>query len=152
MEFHLPELGEGVYEAEAVRWLVQAGETVKHGQALLEALTDKATMEVPAPFAGVIEELLIEPGAKIKIGQPILRYTDKKGAPVRTAAKEKEAKPKAAAGTAQESRPTIVPVAARDNGAIAAKAAPSVRLMARKLGVDLAQIRGSGPAGRILIG
>ena len=78
MEFRLPEIGEGVYEAELTRWLVKPGESVKPGQALLEALTDKATMEVPAPFGGVIDELLIEPGAKIKIGEPILRYTDKK--------------------------------------------------------------------------
>lgn len=142
MDFNLPELGEGVYEAEAVRWLVQPGEAVKPGQALLEALTDKATMEVPAPFAGVIDELLIEPGAKIKIGQPILRYTDKKGAPVQAEAKAK------APVTAPVK--TARPQAAHDNGAVV-KAAPSVRLMARKLGIDLAQIRGSGPAGRILI-
>ena len=48
MDFELPELGEGVYEAEAVRRLVREGETVKPGQTLLEVLTDKATMEVPA--------------------------------------------------------------------------------------------------------
>src|SRR5262245_37145626 len=81
MDFNLPELGEGVYEAEAVRWLVKSGDTIKPGQTLLEVLTDKATMEVPAPFAGVIQELLVEAGAKLTIGQPILRYEDKKGAP-----------------------------------------------------------------------
>jgi pyruvate dehydrogenase E2 component (dihydrolipoamide acetyltransferase)/2-oxoisovalerate dehydrogenase E2 component (dihydrolipoyl transacylase) len=143
MDFNLPELGEGVYEAEAVRWLVQPGETVKPGQTLLEALTDKATMEVPAPFAGVIQELLIEPGAKLKIGQPILRYEDKKGAAVKATPKaDKESKPK-----------PPLPVADVGNGVVptAVKAAPSVRLMARKLGIDLLQIRGSGPAGRILI-
>ncbi len=142
MDFNLPELGEGVYEAEAVRWLVKPGETVKPGQTLLEALTDKATMEVPAPFAGVVDELLVEPGAKIKVGQPILRYTDKKGAAVK--AVPKEDRPKATVAPP--------PAPARDNGAaVAVKAAPSVRLMARKLGIDLGQIRGSGPAGRILI-
>jgi 2-oxoisovalerate dehydrogenase E2 component (dihydrolipoyl transacylase) len=149
MDFNLPELGEGVYEAEAVRWLVRPGESVKPGQTLLEALTDKATMEVPAPFAGVIQELLIEPGAKIKIGQPILRYEEKKGAAVKAAAK-----------TEKESKLSPVPLgegpgvrAAPGNGAVpaAVKAAPSVRLMARKLGIDLLQIRGSGPAGRVLI-
>ena len=82
MEFKLPELGEGVYEAEAVRWLVEAGQTVKPGQTLLEVLTDKATMEVPAPFAGVIQNLLVEPGQKLTIGQAILQYEDKKGAVV----------------------------------------------------------------------
>ena len=57
MDFALPELGEGVYEAELVRWLVQPGDTVRRGQPLLEVLTDKATMEVPSPFAGKITAL-----------------------------------------------------------------------------------------------
>jgi 2-oxoisovalerate dehydrogenase E2 component (dihydrolipoyl transacylase) len=160
MDFNLPELGEGVYEAEAVRWLVQPGETVKPGQTLLEALTDKATMEVPAPFAGVIQELLVEPGARIKIGQPILRYEEKKGAAVQATKADKERKPSSL--PEGEGPPSSSPLplgegpavrAAPGNGAIpaAVKAAPSVRLLARKLGIDLAQIRGSGPAGRILI-
>ncbi len=150
MDFNLPELGEGVYEAEAVRWLVKPGETVKPGQTLLEALTDKATMEVPAPFAGVIQELLVEPGAKIKIGQPILRYEEKKGAAVKVAPKpDNEGKPQISISSSALAK--VQP--ARDNGVVApaVKAAPSVRLMARKLGIDLAQIHGSGPAGRILI-
>ena len=62
MDFHLPELGEGVYEAELVRWLVKPGDAVKRGQTLMEVMTDKATMEVPAPFAGTITELRAEPG------------------------------------------------------------------------------------------
>ena len=56
MEFRLPELGEGVYEGELTGWLVKPGDTVKRGQSLLEVMTDKATMEVPAPFAGTIGE------------------------------------------------------------------------------------------------
>src|SRR5438876_3227036 len=94
MEFKLPEIGEGLYEGEAVRWLVHAGDAVKPGQTLLEVLTDKATMEVPAPFAGVVQELLVEPGQKISIGDPILRHDDKKGATVKASPKA-ESKPKA---------------------------------------------------------
>ncbi len=145
MEFKLPELGEGVYEAEAVRWLVEPGDAVKPGQTLLEVLTDKATMEVPAPFAGVVQSLLVEPGQKLEIGQAILEYEDKKGAAVKATPKA-DSKPKPAA-VAHAHSP------ARDNGAATAavKAAPSVRLMARKLGIELASVHGSGPAGRILI-
>lgn len=173
MEFKLPELGEGVYEAEAVRWLVKEGDAVKPGQTLLEVLTDKATMEVPAPFGGVVQKLLIEPGQKIEIGLPILEYDDKKGAPAKAPAKsEGEDKKSAPAKTEVEEKKSAPvkpapkadakpkaaaphPTPARDNGAATAatsvKAAPSVRLMARKLGIDLAQIHGSGPAGRVLI-
>src|SRR5437016_2263956 len=141
MEFKLPELGEGVYEAEVVRWLVQAGEAVKPGQTLLEALTDKATMEVPAPFAGVVQKLLVEPDQKVTVGQAILEYEEKKGAAAKTAPKA-ESKPKPPAAAPHIHSPM------RDNGAAATdtatvKAAPSVRLMARKLGIDLAHVRGS---------
>src|SRR5205814_3290538 len=75
MDFHLPQLGEGVYEAEMVRWLVAAGDAVRHGQGLMEVMTDKATMEVPAPFAGTVTELRVQPGQTIKVGDLILSYT-----------------------------------------------------------------------------
>ena len=74
MEFRLPELGEGVYEAELVSWLVKPGDVVKRGQNLIEVLTDKATMEVPSPFAGKITDLLAEPGQRIKVGDVVLNY------------------------------------------------------------------------------
>ena len=74
MDFALPELGEGVYEAEAVRWLVKPGDVVKRGQPLLEVMTDKATMEVPAPFAGKVTTIIGEPGSTLKVGQIILSY------------------------------------------------------------------------------
>ena len=142
MDFKLPELGEGVYEAEAVRWLVKADDTVKPGQTLLEVLTDKATMEVPSPFAGTIQSLHVEAGQKIKVGQVILNYAEKGSAPTKPAT-ENPAK-------------TPIHSVARNNGTAtpittAVKAAPSVRLMARKLGIDLGQVRGTGPDGRILM-
>ncbi|MBI2806711.1 MAG: 2-oxo acid dehydrogenase subunit E2 [Planctomycetes bacterium] len=154
MDFQLPELGEGVYEAEAVRWLVKAGDTVKPGQALLEVLTDKATMEVPAPFAGVIENLLVKPGDRIEIGQAILQHDGKPGAQPKSAANPDHAKadsPKPQGGKSENANrpgsngPPPAP------GTSTLKAAPAVRQMARKLGIDLAQVRGSGPAGRIMI-
>ena len=143
MDFTLPEIGEGVFEAEVVRWFVQAGETVKPGQALLEVLTDKATMEVPAPFAGVIQDLLVEPGQNIKVGDTLLRYEGKGATPKHAAKPEKEKK--AMVSVAPVRSPAL------DNGVGPIKAAPSIRLMARKLGIDLKTIHGSGPAGRIVI-
>src|SRR5437660_7285559 len=173
MDFQLPELGEGIYEAELIRWLVKPGDVVRRGQALVEVMTDKATMEVPSPFAGAIESLSAEEGHQIKVGDVILVY----GAPDKKSEGEKEPKSEEAkkndAGT-QGRRDTVEQLAERNRltgdgmkksegakgrggegtkTAVAAlpKAAPSVRLMARKLGLDLHQIRGSGPAGRILI-
>src|SRR5205807_1739316 len=74
MDFRLPELGEGVYEAELISWLVKPGDVVKRGQNLMEVMTDKATMEVPAPFAGAIGELQAAPGQQLKVGQVVLTY------------------------------------------------------------------------------
>ena len=74
MDFALPEIGEGVYEAELTAWLVKVGDVVKRGQNLLEIMTDKAAMEVPAPFSGTITALRAEPGQKIKVGETVLTY------------------------------------------------------------------------------
>jgi 2-oxoisovalerate dehydrogenase E2 component (dihydrolipoyl transacylase) len=149
MEFRLPELGEGVYEAELVSWLVRVGDTVRRGQDLMEVLTDKATMEVPAPFAGTIISLDAEPGNNVKVGDVVLSYsTSQEMAPVSAAATAN------GRGVLPKKEPVAVAPASQHagNGArLQVLAAPSVRYMARKLGIDLAQMRGSGPSGRILL-
>jgi pyruvate dehydrogenase E2 component (dihydrolipoamide acetyltransferase)/2-oxoisovalerate dehydrogenase E2 component (dihydrolipoyl transacylase) len=148
MDFRVPELGEGVYEAEFVAWQVKPGDTVKRGQVLMEVMTDKATMEVPSPFAGTIAALNVEPGRLIKVGDVVLTYTP---------AGHEEITQTTTATPAQ----SVVNGAGRPSGdgprqvAVApesVKAAPSVRLMARKLGIDLTTIHGSGPQGRIVVG
>lgn len=145
MEFALPAIGEGVYEAELVRWLVAPGQAVKAGQVLLEVLTDKATMEVPAPFAGTIVSVQGEPGQPVKVGQVILEYTP-------------SGKASEPPSPTEVTAPAEAAVQRRVNGAVvpaatpmAVKAAPSVRQMARKLGLDLTTLTGSGPEGRILV-
>lgn len=134
MEFRLPEIGEGLYEAEVAGWLVKPGDAVKPGQGLLEVLTDKATMEVPAPFAGTIGALRAEVGEQIKVGQVVLTYEGDGAAP----------------STAEPAAAPVAAVAVHNDGP-AVKAAPSVRLMARKLGIDIGQVRGTGADGRVLV-
>jgi 2-oxoisovalerate dehydrogenase E2 component (dihydrolipoyl transacylase) len=162
MEFPLPQLGEGLYEVELVRWLVKPGEAVTRGQPLMEVMSDKATMEVPAPFAGTVTDIAAEPGRKIKVGQVVLRYDAEGGGP----------SPEPPAERGGEETRTVAPPPPRSgegaggrgsspngpNGHPAAEpparlpaAAPSVRHLARKLGIDLARVRGSGPAGRVLL-
>ncbi len=149
MDFSLPEIGEGIYEAELVAWLVKPGDPVRRGQDLVEVLSDKATMVVPSPFAGSITSLHGRPGQKVKVGAVLLSYT-----------------PAGQETIAETPRAAVLPPAAilpapRENGSVRTsssgnartlvKASPSVRLMARKLGIDLEKIPGSGPHGRILI-
>src|SRR5580698_27280 len=74
MDFPLPPVGEGLIEVELVRWLVRPGDAVSRGQGLVEVMSDKASMEVPAPFAGTIASLAATPGTKVKVGQVVLTY------------------------------------------------------------------------------
>jgi pyruvate dehydrogenase E2 component (dihydrolipoamide acetyltransferase)/2-oxoisovalerate dehydrogenase E2 component (dihydrolipoyl transacylase) len=154
MEFRVPELGEGVYEAELVAWLVKPGDTVKRGQSLMEVLTDKATMEVPSPFAGTITAVSAEPGQQIKVGDVVLSYTGTGQAEEPAIAAAPPAKTKSVAAHTGDGAKSPAS-RSRTNGAaatgIAVKAAPSVRLLARKMGIDLGAIRGTGPQGRVLL-
>jgi pyruvate dehydrogenase E2 component (dihydrolipoamide acetyltransferase)/2-oxoisovalerate dehydrogenase E2 component (dihydrolipoyl transacylase) len=142
MDFQVPELGEGVYEAELVAWQVKPGDTVKRGQTLMDVLTDKATMEVPSPFAGTITALSAKPGQQIKVGQAVLAY-DPAGQ-TEPAPRQPEAAPAASGNGNGAVAHSAAPLAAT------VRAAPSVRQLARKLGIDLAGVHGSGPQGRIL--
>jgi pyruvate dehydrogenase E2 component (dihydrolipoamide acetyltransferase)/2-oxoisovalerate dehydrogenase E2 component (dihydrolipoyl transacylase) len=147
MNFQVPELGEGVYEAELVAWRVKPGDVVNRGQTLMEVMTDKATMEVPSRFAGRIQELRAEPGQQLKVGQVVLTYqVDKETR--RQGDTETEGNGK----VQQREEAKAVPTTVRAASLTAIKAAPSVRQMARKLGIDLGSVHGSGPEGRILIG
>lgn len=143
MDFQLPELGEGVYEVEFLTWKVQVGDTVKSGQALMEVMTDKATMEVPAPFAGTITELKVEPNTTLKIGNTILSY-DPAGKAVAVATSPSKAETESTQLTSTDSNHRL-----RDTLGI--KASPTVRQMARTLNIDLHEVQGTGPKGRILI-
>ena len=145
--------------------LVKPGDSVKAEDSLITLESDKATMEVPAPFAGVVKELKIKPGDKVSQGAIILsiEVSESAAAPASTTA----APPKPMAAPAPVSAapapvPAVVPVSAaapaqfaapvaiNEEGFSRAHASPSVRRFARELGVDLGRIKGSGPKERIL--
>jgi 2-oxoisovalerate dehydrogenase E2 component (dihydrolipoyl transacylase) len=168
MDFPLPPVGEGLLEVELVRWEVRPGDAVVPGQVLAEVMSDKANMEVPAPFGGTITELAAQPGTKVKVGDKFLSYTptgqtapaastvrqapDPKREPVGAASEPLAASREASAGV--PAKPQAAPPPASNGHSSSSTlppAAPSVRMLARKLGVDLAGVRGSGPHGRILL-
>jgi len=138
--FVLPDLGEGLVEAEIRAVLVHEGDVVKEDSPLLEVETDKAQVEIPSPFAGRVEKIHVEPGQTVKVGQPLVSFADGAGAPASLASAPAAAKPAARAAP-----PAPAPAVA--GGPVAA--APSTRRLAREMGVDLHAVRGSGPAGRI---
>lgn len=146
--------------------LVKPGDTVKAEDALITLESDKATMEVPAPFAGVVKELKIKPGDKVSEGAAILSLEISEGAaapaPAAVAAQKPSSAPAPApVPAAQSPAPAAMPaptpqaaapvaVAINEEGFSRAHASPSVRRFARELGVDLGRVKGSGPKQRIL--
>ncbi|WP_208246885.1 dihydrolipoamide acetyltransferase family protein (plasmid) [Rhizobium sp. T1470] len=155
----MPDVGEGVAEAELVEWHVKAGDPVKEDMVIAAVMTDKATVEIPSPVTGTVVWLGAEIGDKIAVKAPLVRIETGSGAAI-----ERVDAPAAAGAKAPESAPpptvqpkdTAAPTAAlppRPQAAVPAEkplASPSVRLLARESGVDLRQLKGSGPAGRIL--
>jgi len=159
MDFPLPPVGEGLIEVELVRWLVNVGDHVRRGQGLMEVLSDKATMEVPAPFEGTITHLTAVPGSKITVGNVVLSFAPGNGAkaiPPGTVSPGATLSASVAASVA--TAPTKAVASNGSNGSPTSEvssplppAAPSVRLLARRFGIDLTRIVGTGPHGRILL-
>lgn len=166
--FILPDLGEGVHEAELISWKVKAGDAVEEYQVIAEMETDKALVEVPSPRAGVIKELFGKPGDILKVGNPAWTYEGAGGVakpkPESAGARTKSVvvEPPASAhdngaGTREEEREdagTVVGTMQGSLGGVTAQegkalATPAVRRLARDLGVDIDSIRGTGIAGRV---
>src|SRR5712691_5147650 len=140
--FVLPDLGEGLVEAEIRAVLVHEGDIVKEDSPLLEVETDKAQVEIPSPYGGRVEKIHVAPGQTVKVGQVLVTFAD--GAGGATAAAPAAAKTAAAPAAASA---TALGAARLEGGPV--PAAPSTRRLARELGVDLQGVKGTGPGGRI---
>ncbi len=157
--FILPDLGEGVHEAEMIAWKVSVGDEVKEHQTLAEMETDKALVEVPSPRDGVIKELHGSEGEILKVGNPLVTYEGGGDNGVATP-DEAPAAQGAVASEEQVPDPTEREDAGTVVGAVSdeplmpasagkALAAPAVRRLARDLGVDIDSVRGTGLGGRV---
>ena len=155
-EFRLPDVGEGVAEGELVTWLVAPGDSVAEDQPVAEVETDKALVEVPSSYDGTVEELFVEEGEMVPVGDVIIsfRVDEEGGDGEATAESEAEATPpEAEAGDAEpdptESDPEPDAESEPTTPSGRTFAPPSARRLARELGVDIAAVDGSGPGGRI---
>ena len=143
--FKLPDLGEGVGEAEIDRWLVEEGQEIAEDDPLVEVITDKATAEIPSPFAGVVNRIHHAAGEVVPVGTTLVTIGEEVPSRDRTEA------PPPPAPVAVAPGPSVTqPSEASSNGGDAVKAMPPVRKLARDLNVDLMQVTGTGPGGRIL--
>jgi 2-oxoisovalerate dehydrogenase E2 component (dihydrolipoyl transacylase) len=151
--FRLPDIGEGVAEAEITAWYVNVGDKVGEDQALCDVLTDKATVDMTSPVAGTITALHGTVGEMRPVGAPLVEFEVEgeapreagRTAPAQPAPQPVEAKPEKPAPAADE-QTAAAPVARTSGQALAA---PAVRARAKTLGIDLASIAGSGPEGRV---
>ncbi len=175
IDFTLPELGENIAAGDVLRVLVKPGDMLVKDQPVLELETDKATIEVPSSVSGLVKDVKVKVGDKVKVGQAILSVegsaAESKPAAVAAPA---TTSPAASAPIAmpsapvdEDTRPLSTPasasakvvdinrgarvVAAPGSDGPVAPASPSVRRMARELGVEIGQVAGSGPNGRISI-
>ncbi|HUY13959.1 MAG TPA: 2-oxo acid dehydrogenase subunit E2 [Terriglobia bacterium] len=197
-EFRIPELGENIKSGDLVKILVKVGDSIEVDQPVIELETDKATVEVPSPVSGVIQQINVKEGERVNVGQLVLTVNGagetakpaekasaeqgpgkdasfakketakqeaagsedtrpleaKQGEAPRMTSIQAQAHPVAAGATetspARPSRAPVEPEAdSETEGGVPVPAAPSVRRMARELGVDVRQVHGSGPGGRI---
>jgi len=137
--FVLPDLGEGLQEAELVTWHVAAGDHVVADQPLVSVETEKAVVEVPSPQSGRIARLCAQPGERVKVGAALVEFDEAPGADTGTVVGE------LAAATPPPAR-VAEPAPA---GAAAVRATPAVRALATRLGVDLKIVAASGPGGAV---
>jgi 2-oxoisovalerate dehydrogenase E2 component (dihydrolipoyl transacylase) len=155
--FNLPDLGEGLAEAEIVQWHVKEGDRVKLDQPMASVETAKAVVEVPSPYTGIVRKLHAKAGDIVETGKPLVDFEVEgaASAPAKPAAPAPRVDPKKAddSGTVVGSMPTtseeefVDTAIAGGSRAIArdrVRAAPAVRALAKRLGVDLAAVPGSG--------
>ena len=151
----MPDIGDSK-DVPVIEVMVKAGDTVKAEQSLLTLETDKATMDVPAPFDGVVKNVSVKVGDKVSEGTLILLMessateTSATVSPTTTPASEKDAENSGASqSVAAPATPTVAPTGLPSNHTGKAHASPSIRHFARELGVDLTRVKSSGEKGRI---
>lgn len=151
VEFTLPDIGEGLHEAEIVRWLVAEGEEITRNQPFVEILTDKSNVEMPAPAAGVVTRLGADEGQLVQVGELLIVIDDGGDNGDRDGDDRGVATAAPAVGSAATATTDAEPSARATGGARQRpKASPATRKLAAELGVDLTTVPGTGPGGRIL--
>jgi pyruvate dehydrogenase E2 component (dihydrolipoamide acetyltransferase) len=160
MDLKLPHLGEGADSGTVVNLFVKEGDTVTKDQPILELENEKAVATIPSTAAGTVKQIFVKAGDKLRVGQRILSLAES-GAPAAAPAAEPEPTPaRSRERHIQTPSPEQVPVALEEEGpepiseanaGTAPAAAPSIRKLARDLGIDLTRVRGSARGGRIMM-
>ena len=137
--FKLPDLGEGIHEGEIIAVIVSVGDQVTEGDPILEVETDKAAVEIPSPFTGTVEAIMVKPGDLVEVGDVLMTFGNGEAVEKDTAEKQ----------PAQVKDEASVPSIDRSKEPV--PASPATRRLARELGLDLHQVPPSGPEGLVTV-
>ncbi|HSN90015.1 MAG TPA: dihydrolipoamide acetyltransferase family protein [Anaeromyxobacteraceae bacterium] len=149
-QLELPDIGEGVVEAEVQKWFVAPGDAVEEDQPLVEVMTDKATVVIPSPRRGRIVRLFWKEGEIAKVHAPLVEIELDGAAAVRSASAPAAGEAGGArSAPARDAAPAGETAGGPLGAPVRALAAPAVRALAREMGVDLQAVRGTGPGGRV---
>jgi pyruvate dehydrogenase E2 component (dihydrolipoamide acetyltransferase) len=154
--FKLPDLGEGIHEGEVIAVLVKVGDAVEEGYPILEVETDKASVEIPSPFTGTVQEIMVKAGDVVKVGNLLMTFSDDAIGEKKEAEKEKRETPSEKKKKTAEPAEKILrqPEENQTTGTMERNkgpvpASPATRRLARELGVDLRVVTPTGPAGLV---
>jgi pyruvate dehydrogenase E2 component (dihydrolipoamide acetyltransferase) len=149
-EFKLPDLGEGMQEAEVVEWLVKPGDTLKLDQTMVKVETDKAVVEIPSPIAGRVAEIRVQDGQVAKVGDVLVVFENAASASggSSTPSQSFTSAPATSQSVSAPTPPSLAQIPTTKQRVLAA---PAVRKFAFELGIDLEQVTPSNPNGRVSI-
>lgn len=160
--FTLPDIGEGIHEAEIQEVLVAQGEEVEADQTILRVETDKAAVDIPSPFSGTVEEIMVQTGDIVEVGDPLISFSgeEKEAETNAEPAEEADQEPQEESEAKEKTRAAKPDQTEEKEGEPSEKrasqesdrpvpASPATRRLARELEVDLHQVPASGPAGRV---
>ncbi len=140
--FKMPDIGEGIAEGEILKWMVKEGDKVREDQPLVEVMTDKVNVQIPAPRSGTISKIFVREGEIAKVGQTIVDISEEgQTAPVAQ-------RPQSPMTPAREPALSAAPISSAEP-AVGVLATPATRRLAREIGVELGSVNGTGPGGRI---
>ena len=151
--FKLPDLGEGTVEAEIAEWMVKVGDAVNEEDPICAMLTDKAAVELTTPVSGKVVSVAGEEGDMVSVGAALIVFATEGDLPVaeeKAAPAEVEKAPAVVEAVVEVEAATPAAAAVMSPGSAKVMTSPSIRNRARDAGIDLNQLRGSGPRGRIL--
>lgn len=152
MEFKFPDVGEGIHEAQIVKWYPSEGDTIARDEPLVDVETDKAVVSIPSPVAGTVEKILFHEGDMVSVGTVVVTFLGDGPRPEQSKSPGSESSLKTGPEAEREPEASVPrPASSTGSSKGPVLATPAVRRLAREKGIDISQVHGSGPDGRVMV-